>query len=111
MITTDATVTDTEVTEAVHQGLAARELLPAKHDVDAGYVTAAHIVSAQDQYRIELLEPVGLDTHHRNHQGEHFAQSAFTIDCQSRSVTRPHGEGRRWSSGTPLAWVHFTAQH
>ncbi|MER7960382.1 IS1182 family transposase, partial [Streptomyces sp. NPDC096030] len=31
--TTDATVADTEVTQTVHQGLAARELLPDEHDV------------------------------------------------------------------------------
>jgi hypothetical protein len=44
VITTDATVTDTETTETVHQGLAARELVPEQHLVDAGYVTATHIV-------------------------------------------------------------------
>ncbi|MGW8687050.1 IS1182 family transposase [Streptomyces sp. NPDC055817] len=106
VITTDATVADTEVTETLHQGLAARELLPAEHDVDAGYVTAAHIVAAQDRYGIERLGPVGLDTHHENHQGEHFAQSTFTVDWQARTVTCPQGK----SSGTPLARVHFTAQ-
>jgi hypothetical protein len=89
VITTDATVTDTDVTETVHQGLASRKLLPAEHDVDAGYTTAAHIVAAQDRYGIELLGPVGLDTHHENHQGEHFAQSAFTIDWRARTATCP----------------------
>ncbi|MCX5321302.1 IS1182 family transposase [Streptomyces sp. NBC_00120] len=116
VVTTDATVADTEVTERVHQGLAARKLLPGEHDVDAGYVTAAHIVAAQDWYGIELLGPVGLDTHHEHHQGEHFAQSAFAIDWQARTVTCPQGKtsaswsNQRKSSGTPLARVHFTAQ-
>jgi hypothetical protein len=46
--TTDATVTDTEMTEFIHQGLAERELTPDEHDVDAGCVTAAHIVTARE---------------------------------------------------------------
>ncbi|MET8631135.1 IS1182 family transposase [Kitasatospora sp. NPDC004669] len=114
--TTDATVTDTEMTENIHQGLAARELLPDEHDVDAGYVTAAHIVTARDEHHIELLGPVGLDTCHENHQGEHFAQSAFTIDWQARKVTCPWGRTsaswseQRKSSGTPIVRVHFTAR-
>jgi transposase len=114
--TTDATVTDTEVTEAVHQGLAARELLPDEHDVDAGYVTAAHIVAARDAHGIELLGPVGLDTCHENYEGEHFTQSAFRIDWEARTATCPQGKvsaswsEQRKSSGTPVSRVHFTAQ-
>jgi hypothetical protein len=115
VVTTDATVADTEVTETVHQGLAAGKLLPDEHDVDAGYVTAAHIVTARDEYGIELVGPVGLDTCHENHEGEHFTQSAFTIDWQARKVTCPQGKtsaswsNQRKSSGTPIARVHFTA--
>ncbi|MGW5277224.1 IS1182 family transposase [Streptomyces sp. NPDC004044] len=114
--TTDATVTDTEMTETIHQSLAARELLPDEHDVDAGYVTAAHIVTARDDHNIELLGPVGLDTCHNNHQGEHFTQSAFTIDWQAKKVTCPQGKvsaswsDQRKSSGTPISRVHFTAR-
>ncbi|MFF7995898.1 IS1182 family transposase [Kitasatospora xanthocidica] len=114
--TTDAAVADTEMIEAIHQGLTARELLPDEHDVDAGYVTAAHIVTARAEHGIELLGPVGLDTCHANHQGEHFAQSAFTIDWQGKKVTCPQGKTsaswseQRKSSGTPLTRVHFTAR-
>ncbi|GAB2741568.1 IS1182 family transposase [Kitasatospora kifunensis] len=114
--TTDATVADTETTDRIHQGLAARELLPGEHDVDAGYVTAAHILTARDEHGIELLGPVGPDTHHDNHPGEHFNQSTFSIDWQARTVTCPQGKisaswsNQRKSSGTPLARVHFTAQ-
>jgi hypothetical protein len=104
------------MTEVIHQGLAERQLLPDEHDVDAGCVTAAHIVTARDEHGIELTGPVGLDTCHETHAGEHFAQSAFTIDWQARKVTCPQGKtsagwsDQRKSSGTPLARVHFTAQ-
>lgn len=116
VVTTDATVTDTEVTAAVHQGLDARELLPDEHVVDAGYVTAAHIVAARDGHGIELLGPVGLDTCHENHEGEHFTQSAFLIDWEVKKAVCPQGKvsaswsDQRKSSGTPVSRVHFTAQ-
>ena len=112
--TTDATVTDTEMTEAIHQGLAARELLPGEHVVDAGYVTAAHIVTARDEHGIELLGPVGLDTSTRPGK-RHFPQSAFTDRLAGQTVTCPQGKtsiswsDQRKSSGTPLARVHFAA--
>lgn len=62
--TTNATVNDTEVTAAVHQRMAARELAPDEHVVDSGYITAAHILSARQDHDIDLIGPVGLDTHH-----------------------------------------------
>ncbi|WP_442818493.1 IS1182 family transposase [Streptomyces sp. NBC_01320] len=111
--TTDATVTDTELTDSIHQGLATRELTPDEHAVDAGYVTAAHIVTARDDHGVDLLSPVGLDTCHDRSGEEHFAQSAFTIDWDRRQVTCPRGatsvswSDQRKASGTPLARIHF----
>ncbi|MFE2672303.1 hypothetical protein ACFXHL_53735, partial [Streptomyces mirabilis] len=92
VVTTDATVADTEVTAVVHQGLATRERLPEEHDVDAGYVTAAHIVAAREAHGIELLGPAGLDTCHENYEGEHFTQSAFTIDWEAKKAVCPQGK-------------------
>ncbi|MFJ9847752.1 IS1182 family transposase, partial [Kitasatospora sp. NPDC101155] len=116
VITTDATVADTEVTEEVHQGLAARELLPDEHDVDAGYVTATHIVTARDEHGIDLVGPVGLDTHHERLEGERIAQGAFSVDWDGRKATCPQGavsvswSDQRKPSGTPITRVHFALQ-
>ncbi|MER5700150.1 transposase, partial [Streptomyces mirabilis] len=116
VLTTDATVADTEATAVIHQGLATRELLPDEHDVDAGYVTAAHIVTARETHGIELLGPVGLDTCHENYEGEHFTQSTFTIDWKAKKAVCPQGKisaswsDQRKNSGTPVSRVHFTAQ-
>ncbi|MFI5748198.1 transposase [Streptomyces sp. NPDC051644] len=115
--TTDATVADTEMTEIIHQGLAEWELTPDEHDVDAGYVTAARIVPARDEHGIDLLGPVGLDTHHGEPDGDapDLSQSAFTVDWGRRKVTCPRGavsiswSGRVKSSGTPITRVQFAA--
>lgn len=115
--TTDATVTDTEMTKTVHQGLMARELTPGEHTVDAGYVTAAHIVTARDEHAIELLGPVGLDTHHGEPGSDapDLSQSAFTVDWDRRKAVYPRGAvSISWSdqvksSGTPISRVQFAA--
>ena len=44
--TTDATVTDNQMTEAVQDALAARNLAPGRHYADSGYASAALVVSA-----------------------------------------------------------------
>lgn len=109
--TTDATVTDTEMTESIHQNLASRRLMPEQHVVDAGYVTAAHVLTARDEHRVDLLGPVGLDTH----QGERLPQSAFRVDWQAKTVTCPQGKAstnwsrQRKNNGTELTRVHFAA--
>ncbi|MEU1406416.1 IS1182 family transposase [Streptomyces sp. NPDC005728] len=116
VFTTNATVGDTEATEAIHQDLATRDLLPDEHAVDAGYVTAAHIVTARDRHQVDLLGPVGLDTVHERHDGEHIPQSAFVVDWHVRRVTCPQGavsvswSDQRKTSGTPITRVHFALQ-
>ncbi|MFJ8785353.1 transposase [Streptomyces sp. NPDC102476] len=113
--TTNATVNDTEVTAVVHQRLARRELTPREHVVDAGYVTAAHILAARKKHGIDLLGPVGMDTHHsgRDAQAPGLSQAAFTTDWDAKKVTCPAGAAsvswseQRKASGTPLVRVHF----
>ncbi|MFE5597532.1 IS1182 family transposase [Streptomyces sp. NPDC056549] len=115
--TTDATVDDTEMTQTIHQSLEKRQLAPGEHVVDAGYVTAAHILTAQNDHGITLLGPVGADTHHtKRGDGEHtpdLTQAAFHVDWEARTVICPQGAvSASWSdqrkpSGTPITRVHF----
>ncbi|MFG2386464.1 transposase [Streptomyces avermitilis] len=113
--TTSATVNDTELTAIVHHRLAQRGLTPHEHVVDAGYVTAAHILAAREDHGIDLLGPVGIDTHHsgRDDQAPNLTQAAFTTDWDARRVTCPQGAAsvswsqQRKASGTPLVRVHF----
>ncbi|MCX4431314.1 IS1182 family transposase [Streptomyces mirabilis] len=115
--TTNATVNDTEVTATIHQRLAERGLRPREHVVDAGYVTAAHILAAREDHGIDLVGPVGADTHHngRDAQAPDLTQAALTLHHQ---LGRPAGHlpqgasSVSWSqqrkvSGTPLVRVHF----
>ena len=85
--------------------------------VDAGYVSAGHILTARNDHGITLLGPVGADTHQtrRSSAGQEPAlpQAAFRIDWDARKVTCPQGavsvswSSQRKPSGTPIAQVHF----
>jgi transposase len=114
--TTDAATGDAEMTSVVHQRLAGRGLAPAEHVVDAGYVSAGHIIDARDGQGITLTGPVGADTT----QGQRddgteplLPQDAFKVDWDSRKVTCPQGatsvswSDQRKPSGIPVARVHF----
>ncbi|MEO1006249.1 MAG: transposase, partial [Cyanobacteria bacterium J06638_38] len=48
--TTLSTVTDEAVVEPIHQALSSKSLLPEEHLMDLGYITAGHLVSAQENY-------------------------------------------------------------
>ena len=57
--TTDATVPDTDLLEPIHAHLAERDviLLPAEHQVDAGYIDAGILVTAASLHHVAVLGP------------------------------------------------------
>jgi transposase len=57
--TTSATTPDGEVTSTVHQKLAAKNLLPDEHLVDAAYVDAYQLVESHQIYHVSLIGPGG----------------------------------------------------
>src|SRR6202012_3916046 len=92
---------EAEMPEVVHQRLAARQLVPSEHAVDAGYVSAGLILAARDDYGITLLGPVGADTTQASRDGTGqepgLAQDAFRVDWDARTVTCPQG-------ATSISW-------
>ncbi len=89
--TTTATVTDNEVVEAIHQELAARNLLPRDHIVDTGYVDARGMVAAATTHHVDLLGPVHADTNWQARQGRGFAAAEFDIQWSRQVVICPQG--------------------
>src|SRR5215472_2770738 len=60
--TTDATVPDSELLDPIHAHLAERDLLPAEHLADAGYIDAGILVTADLVHHVEVIGPVRADT-------------------------------------------------
>jgi hypothetical protein len=114
-LTTDATVTDYEITASVHTGLAGKGLSPAVHLVDAGYVTARHLVTSQAEHGIELVGPVMPDTTRQAGEAAGYALADFQIHWDAKHVTCPQGNSSsRWSTennehGQPIVKVRFSA--
>ena len=79
------------MTAPIQEDLAARAYLPAQHLLDAGYVTAQHLLHSADAHGIEVIGPALLDTSWQAATPEGFDHSAFTIDWEERSVTCPQG--------------------
>lgn len=95
--TTLATQADLTALEAVHTGLAEKDLLPDEHLVDAGYADADALVSAQKDYGLVLCSPVREKVSWQAKTGEGFDLSHFDIDWERQQATCPGGQtSRQW---------------
>ncbi|QIK10943.1 IS1182 family transposase [Streptomyces sp. ID38640] len=112
--TTVATVQDRSMTQAIHDQLAARDCLPGEHWVDAGYPTAAALVSARREHGIALHGPIQADNSAQSSTDSGFGQDAFTIDWDNKQATCPGGKtSTTWSDrlsqrGQPVLRVTFS---
>jgi transposase len=96
--TTPATVPDVKMTTPINEDLAAANLLPAEHYLDAGYPSAQVIDEAHRRFGITLVTPTLLDTSRQARAGEGFDKAAFTIDWAARQATCPQGHvSSSWS--------------
>jgi transposase len=96
---TDATVTDNQLTGAIHDDLARKNLAPGRHYLDSGYLSAAVVVSALTTWGIALIGPLLADTSAQARAGNGYARADFTADYGTKTVTCP--QGRKSASWTP----------
>ena len=89
--TTDATVTDNQLTSVIHQDLAGQDLAPGRHYLDSGYLSAALVVSAMTTWGIALIGPLLADTSAQARAGAGYARADFTADYDTQTVTCPQG--------------------
>jgi transposase len=99
--TTDATVTDNQMTSAIDDELAAKTLAPGRHYVDSGYLSAALAVSEAARHGIALTGPLLADTSAQARAGAGYARADFAVDYDSKTVTCP--QGKTSASWTPCA--------
>ncbi|PZO22610.1 MAG: IS1182 family transposase [Leptolyngbya foveolarum] len=86
--TTDASVHEAQRTAVIHQALADRDLLPSEHFVDSAYVSAEHLVSAQQQ-QIELVGPTRKNPSWQSKIEDGYDEARFDIDWAAETVTCP----------------------
>ena len=99
--TTAATTQDRQALTPIHQALAAQELLPAEHLVDAGYVDAPRLVESQRDYAVQLVGPAPEDTSWQAHAGQGLATACLALDWAAQQVRCPAGQqSSSWTPGT-----------
>lgn len=87
-----ATTQDFDVTQAVHDTLDTRELLPEEHLVDMGYLSANLLVSERQDHHVRLVGPARHDQHWQAWAGKGFAAEHFKVDWDAKIVTCPAGK-------------------
>jgi transposase len=111
--TTAAPTTDYEMVDAIHTHLAKRDLLPATHLVDSGYVSAQHIINQATTYGVDLVGAVLPENSWQARSADGLGISHFTIDWERRKARCPEGhESRKWHEqpdqvGTPTVYIKF----
>lgn len=96
--TTKATVQDVEMTERIHQALEKKQLLPAEHFLDAGYVDAEHLVTSEKRFGVEIVGPVGLRGSKKARGQDFYGKEQFVIDWEKEEVTCPEGKtSKKWT--------------
>ncbi|MEV6963460.1 IS1182 family transposase [Streptomyces sp. NPDC051207] len=113
VVTTTGAVSDDRMAAVVHNGLAARGLLPAEHWVDAGYANASALAAARQEHDIALHGPLKAVTSPQSQGDATYGQDAFAIDWDQRQVTCPNGKtttswrNARSQAGLPVIRVQF----
>ncbi|MGH3184095.1 MAG: transposase, partial [Streptosporangiaceae bacterium] len=99
--TTDATVTDNQMTSVIDDELAGKNLAPGRQYLDSGYLSAALAVSELARHGIALTGPLLAGTSAQARAGAGYARAGFTIDYDHKTVTCPRGKTS--ASWTPCA--------
>ena len=90
--TTPANVADSARLAAIHEALAVKGLVPSEHLVDAGYISAEHLVTARERHGIDLVGPARPDPSWQNRDGAAFGAGDFVVDWGRQVARCPEGK-------------------
>ena len=115
VVTTDASGHEAQSIEGIHDALIAKQLRPDEHYVDAAYVDAILLASAQAQ-GIETVGPPRPNPSWQTRTEGAYNVEQFQIDWENKQVTCPQGKtSRPWTehvraSGDPYLFARFSNQ-
>ena len=99
--TTQATVHESQKTEAIHQALADKALPPDQHLVDSAYVDAEVLISSREQFGISLVGPGRPDISWQARTEGAYHRYCFAIDWEQKRVRCPQGnQSKVWQDGS-----------
>jgi transposase len=94
---------DMTSTAGIHEGLAAKGLLPAEHFVDSAYVDAGLLAGSRRDHGVALEGPVRGTSSRPARAGQGYDLPHFAIDWDRERVTCPQGK-------TSVSWRHETVR-
>ena len=86
-----APVADAEATTPAHNALRDKDLLPAVHLVDTGYLDAELLVTTRRDFGIDLAGPARADERWQAREGKGFAAADFNVDWKRKEAICPQG--------------------
>jgi len=99
--TTTAAVQDVTMSETIHAALAAKDLLPSEHLMDAGFIEADLLVEAKRDLGVEVCGPVKKDVRWQAQAGQGYGLANLTIDWAAQMAICPQGQQSHvWSEQT-----------
>ncbi len=110
--TTTAPISDYELLPSIRASLATKDLLPAEHLADGGYVSVEQLLASVRDYGTLLIGPVNEATGWHSRVELAYTIEAFQIDWDNRTVTCPQGKTTTiWrsvlNSGKPSILTRF----
>jgi transposase len=90
--TTIAPTPDRHALPEIHETLRERQLLPEQHLVDAGYIDAEALLTAQTTYQVDLVGPTAKDYRWQAQEQNGYALSNFSIDWVHEQARCPQGQ-------------------
>ena len=90
--TTPAPTADYDALPTIQDQLAKRQVTPGEQIVDAGYLSADHLITSRTEYRIDLLGPVANDPSWQAAAGRGFAAAQFVLDWDAQQARCPQGQ-------------------
>lgn len=95
--TTAATVHEVRRVEAIHDALAAKDLLPGEHLADAAYIDAKLLVKVREEHGVSMIGPPRRDASWQARTAGGFTNEAFAIDWDKKRACCPQGhESNSW---------------
>lgn len=108
-----ATTPDVKVLPNIHAQLAQRQLLPAEHIVDQGYMAGHSLVKSRADYGIDLIGRMPAESSWQAKQPDGLSIDQFHIDWVRQQAVCPQGQNSRyWSAhdneyGQPVVDIQF----
>ena len=97
--TMPAPVVDRDALQPIHRALAAKDLLPGKHLVDAGYVDADQLVVSARDHGVDLIGPTPKDNQWQARTEGAFTVQDFTLDWDKQLASCPAGHtSQSWTA-------------